>query len=234
MPPPDAASASGVPDETGAAVRLARLDEESAWLAHLGPEEARRAAEIANATVRARFVVSRGLRRSLLAGCTGHAAGELEFEEEPGEKPRLTDARGWDFNISHAGDHVVVAAARGPVGIDIERIRPVGDMAAIVQRYFHPDECAAWSGLAEECREEAFFLLWSAREAAMKCASLGLAKGIAVTRVEPAIIARASCAAHVAGRTLRLWRLDAPPGCVMFLARGGEMSAAPVSPALRT
>lgn len=233
MPPPDAASACGVPDETGAIVRLARLDEEKSWLALLGPEEARRAAEIVNPVMRARFVVSRGLRRSLLAECTGRGAAELEFDEEAGEKPRLADSGGWDFNMSHSGDYVAVAAARDPVGIDLETIRPVGDMAAIVQRYFHPDECAAWNAVEVGRREEAFFLLWSAREAAVKCAGLGLAKGIAVTRVDPAILASGAGPAVVAGRALRLWRGAAPPGCVMFLARGAEMSAAPVSLAPR-
>ena len=223
MPPPDAASACRVPDETGATVRLARLDEEQVWSSRLLPEEARRAAEIVNPVMRARFVVSRGLRRSLLADCTGRAADELVFDEMAGEKPRLEESRGWDFNVSHSGDYVAVAAARGSVGIDLEFIRPVGDMAAIVRRYFHPDESAAWRAVEVGRREEAFFLLWSAREAAMKCAGLGLAKGIAVTRVEPAIIARASCAAHVAGQTLRVWRAAAPPGCVMFLARGGSL-----------
>lgn len=221
MPPPDAASACRVPDETGATVRLARLDEEQVWSSRLLPEEARRAAEIVNPVMRARFVVSRGLRRSLLADCTGRAADELVFDEMAGEKPRLEESRGWDFNVSHSGDYVAVAAARGSVGIDLEFIRPVGDMAAIVRRYFHPDESAAWRAVEVGRREEAFFLLWSAREASMKCAGLGLAKGIAVTRVDPVILDVRTAGASVSAARLHLHRCGAPPGYVMVTARGG-------------
>ena len=218
MPPPDAAIGHDVPG--GAAVRLARLDEEQSWLAHLGPAETRRAAEIANPVMRARFAVSRGLRRSLLADCTGRAPAGMVFVEEPGEKPRLADAGGWDFNVSHSGDCVAVAAARGPVGVDLEMIRPVSDMAAIVGRYFHPDECAAWREVPEGYRATAFFWLWSAREAAMKCAGLGLAKGIAVTRVDRAIIAGDEGGGRAGKMPVRLRKLDAPRGYVAVLARG--------------
>ena len=199
-------------------VRTAHIREESQWTGSLAPAEALRARTISGPAVRARFVVSRGLRRQLLASCTGIAAGDLEFREPPGEKPVLARAAGWEFNISHAGDVVAVAAARGHVGVDVERIRPVHEMASIVDRYFHPDEARAWRSLTESAREEGFFVLWSAREAAMKCAGLGLAKGMAVTRVEPEILTNGTAAATVGALQVQLLRRECEAGYVMIVA----------------
>jgi 4'-phosphopantetheinyl transferase len=201
-------------------VRLACLNEAPRWREKLTPGERARAEAIRNDANRARFVVSRGLRRELLAQCTGRPAGELEFVEDGGSKPRLAAGLTWDFNVSHAGDHVAVAARERPVGIDIEVVRGVSDMAAIVGRYFHADEAAAWRGMDDAERVAGFFVLWSAREAAMKCAGLGLAKGMAVTRVDPVILQTDEAAAVAGGGVVRLRRLNAPPGCVLMLALG--------------
>ncbi len=220
LPATHAGSNRAAQGERDAMVRLAHLDEQQSWLPYLDAGEARQARERSREVMRARFVVSRGLRRKLLAGCTGRAPGELEFIEQPGMKPRLADPCGWDFNLSHAGDYVAVAAGRGPVGIDLERMRPVREMASLVRRYFHTDECAAWEALADERREVAFFVLWSAREAAMKCAGMGLAKGSGVTRVDPLILESVTAAANVAAVSLTLRRFEAPAGYVLVLARG--------------
>ncbi len=201
-------------------LRVARLDEADAWCHLLSGAEARRAEELKNEAVRRRFILSRSLRRDLLSACTGLLPSVLHFIEDGEGKPRLVDPHGWDFNVSHAGDYVVVVAGQDAVGIDLEMIREVREMTAIVERYFHPDEAAAWRTLEEACREEAFFVLWSAREAAMKCAGLGLAKAMEITRVDPAIISGRTAGATVGPRTVGLQRLEAPTGYVMVLAAG--------------
>lgn len=169
---------------------------------------------------RKRFIVSRGLRRQLLSECLGRTPCSLEFDGKPGEKPRLLKADGWDFNASHAGDHVAVAAGRQRLGLDLEMIRPVRNMASIVRRYFHRDEAAAWANLPDERQTAGFFVLWSAREAAVKCAGLGLAKGLALTKVEPSILREDAAHAVVGGLTMRLRRLEIRAGYVMMLAEG--------------
>lgn len=203
-------------------VRVARLDEVATWSRLLSPEERERAEGLSNGTMRARFMVSRGLRRAVLAGCTGRPAEDLLFREDEGEKPRLEAAVGWDFNLSHAGDYVAVAVARGPVGIDLEQMRVVRQMAALVRRFFHEDEATVWERLPDgEERREAFFVLWSAREAAMKCRGLGLARGLAVTRVDPTMITHRKAGARVGADPVQLERLSAPAGYVMVVAQGG-------------
>lgn len=201
-------------------VRMAALGEVVAWEKFLTAGERERVGKISHETLRARFVVSRGLRRAVLAECTGRPAGDLEFYEDGESKPRLVDGEGWDFNLSHAGDYVVVVAGRMAVGVDLEKVREVREMSALVTRYFSAEEAAAWTALDDGLRQEAFFVLWSAREAAMKCAGLGLAKGLAVTRVDPAILTQPAADAVVGAMAVRVERREAPAGYVMMLARG--------------
>lgn len=215
--------ASGDAGSTGfessdAVLRLASLAQVEEFAGWLTPEESAHAARMANALLRARFVVSRGLRRQVLAGCTGVPGGELVFIEQGGGKPRLAGDHGWDFNLSHAGERVAFAARRGPVGIDLEYHREVRSQAEIVRRYFHPDEARAWLRLPDNRRSAAFFLFWSAREAAMKCVGLGLAKGTAVTRIDPSLLDAGVALGRVEDRSLSVSVLDAPDGYTMLVA----------------
>ncbi len=199
-------------------LRMAALEEEEQFAAWLTPSETAQAARMVNPALRTRFIVSRGLRRQLLSECTGREPGSLQFAEDGVVKPRLLEAGEWDFNISHAGDYVAVAARRGAVGIDLEQHREVREQAAIVKRYFHADEAMAWRRLPKARREGSFFVLWSAREAAMKCAGLGLAKGISITRVDPAILEQAEAPARVGDISLVVRILDAPEGYTLAVA----------------
>jgi len=197
-------------------LQLAALGEAQEFAGLLTAAENTQAARIPNEALRTRFVVSRGLRRRMLAECTGIAAAALEFQDAPG-KPRLLGAGDWDFNLSHAGNHVAVAARRGSVGVDLEQHREVRDAALIVRRYFHADEAQAWRRLRKDRRPSAFFLFWSAREAAMKCAGLGLARGISVTRVDPGLLESGQGHAHVGDMSLQAMKVDAPDGYTLVV-----------------
>ena len=194
---------------------LHQAEEFSVWLTSW---ERDRAACLPDGPSRTRFVVSRGMRRQMLSACTGRPARTLEFEEDGTAKPRLVDGEGWDFNLSHAGEHVAVVVRRGAVGIDLEHHREVRDQQGIVSRYFHPDEAQAWQRLPAELQAGAFFRLWSAREAAMKCAGLGLARGIGVTRIDPGFVETGAARARVGERIFTVNVLAAPAGCTLVVA----------------
>lgn len=157
----------------------------------------------------------------MLADATGLLPSGIAFAAWEEGKPRALNAADWDFNVSHSGDYVAVAVGREQVGMDLEQMRPVREAEAIVDRYFHPDEAAAWRSLVPGLREEAFFVLWSAREAAMKCVGLGLARGLAATRVEQSILTGWSAQALVDGNVVKLRRLEAPRGYVAVVAQAG-------------
>jgi 4'-phosphopantetheinyl transferase len=200
-------------------LRLAKLEEAAAFEGVLTAAEREQASSVSNPSQRSRFVVSRGLRRAMLSDCTGVSADSLVFSHDGEGTPRVQGPTGWDFNISHAGDYVAVLVGRGSVGVDIEQCREVRDMESIVDRYFHPEEQAAWHGLPPARQPAAFFLLWSAREAAMKCAGLGLAKGLSITRVDPGILERGRGTAWVGDRLLQARALPAPEGYALVVCR---------------
>lgn len=54
----------------------------------------------------------------------------------------------------------------------------------------------------------------------MKCTGRGLAKGLSITRVAPAILDEDEVPAHVGGAELSLRRLEAPQGYVAVVAQG--------------
>jgi phosphopantetheine--protein transferase-like protein len=207
----------------GLQLKVSSLAEEAAWAVWLDRAESAQVAALADPVRRARFVVSRGMRRKVLADLLRRAPGMLAFAEPQGAKPRLLDdGGGWDFNLSHAGDLVALVAGRGAVGVDLEKIRPVREMADLVARYFHPDEAEAWQAVSADSREEAFFVLWSAREAAVKCSGAGLARGMAVTRVDPGILEKGRGLAVTGQEVVQLQRIAAPAGYVLVTAQAQD------------
>jgi 4'-phosphopantetheinyl transferase len=122
---------------------------------------------------RARYLAAHALVRLVLGG-TGAAAARLRFDRtcrcgRPHGKPSLPG--GPAFSLSHAGDLVGVAVRTdGPVGLDVERIRDVGDLAALAAHVYSPAER---NGDVPD--EAAFFRTWTRKEALVKATGDGLA-----------------------------------------------------------
>ncbi|ANI31770.1 hypothetical protein PL78_18350 [Yersinia entomophaga] len=73
------------------------------------------------------------------------------------------------FNISHSGDFVFVAVSdKGPIGCDIEVIRPRTGAIEIAQHYFCEAEYLWLAAQPAENVMMAFWRLWTAREARLK------------------------------------------------------------------
>lgn len=84
---------------------------------------------------------------------------ELGFSLGPFGKPSLTGFL-HHFNLSHAGEWAVVAVSyQGPVGVDIERIRPDVDIAKLLVRIGEP---------APNVPAAELFQIWARREARTK------------------------------------------------------------------
>ena len=70
----------------------------------------------------------------------------------------------------------------GPVGADVERIRPFANATDIVKRFFSPRELARYLQLSDADKVPAFFDLWTRKEAMLKASGEGI--GGALDRVE--------------------------------------------------
>lgn len=79
-----------------------------------------------------------------------------EIRREAGGKPYFPGYPSLHFNLSHSRGAAVCALHSQPVGIDIERLRP------------------APRRLARGMADEAFFRLWTAKEATVKRAGRGI------------------------------------------------------------
>jgi len=92
----------------------------------------------------------------------------LKFALHEKGKPYLASEPEIRFNLSHSREMALVAVAREiEVGVDIERVRPLPEYAAIAQRFFPPDTAPPKS-----VRD--FFRHWTRFEALLKAHGAGL------------------------------------------------------------
>jgi 4'-phosphopantetheinyl transferase len=132
---------------------------------------------------RARALVSRAGLRLLLAGYLNLPAASVAFAVEGAGKPRLAGTGAVSFNLSHSGAYAAAAVSRGrELGIDIEEIRPDIAWRDIATRFFSPEETAWLDSMPEP---EAFFRMWTAKEAVLKAVGMGLAAPLDRIRVRP-------------------------------------------------
>lgn len=142
------------------------------------PERAR-AARFVFPQHRARFTVAHGVLRCLLAAYMGHAPQALRFAAAAHGKPALADPQGLTFSLSHSADGVAVAVAADlDVGIDIELPHAMNARDGFVVRFFSAAENQDYFALDPAQRDDAFFRLWTRKEAFLKGIGLGLSRAL--------------------------------------------------------
>jgi len=142
----------------------------------LTTDERERAERYKVAKARHQFVTGRGLLRRLLGECLGIAPPEVPITFTGAGKPVLADAaRGLHFNVTHTDGLALIALARRPVGVDVERLRAVSNPEGLVGRFFSSAERAAYLDLPAELRTAGFFRGWTCKEALIKASGLSVA-----------------------------------------------------------
>lgn len=153
--------------------------------ATLSPEEWLRASRFHFERDRERFIATRGLLRTILAGYTGTAAAELNFTTGAHGKPELDGlANSLRFNLSHSDDLMLLAATHfREVGVDLEFMRANLPFETLADHYFDPEEAWDLRLLPAAQRAWKFYDTWTCTEARLKAGGTGLAHGFQV--VEP-------------------------------------------------
>lgn len=147
--------------------------------------ERRRAEGILHEPSRLLHVAARVLVRERLGERLGVDPSRLRFQAGRHGKPRLAppwDSSGWEFNLSHTGDRVVLALARGrAVGVDVERLEPIppDEMARLAESFFSPAERSALQSVDAARAGDAFLRTWTRKEAVLKAAGEGLSPDLA-------------------------------------------------------
>lgn len=189
--------------------------------------ERERAARFARDGDRARFVATRSALRGLLAAYLDVAAQAIELGTGAHGKPGVAAPPGAiRFNLSHSGDCALIAIARGrEVGVDVERIRPLGELDTLIARYASPAERAVLAACPEDDRLRAFFDLWTLKEAYLKGCGDGLLRDLAGIEVALGSAPMRLAAVHDRPEDRARWRLeplDAGEGYAAALAVEGE------------
>ncbi|PYX86503.1 MAG: phosphopantetheine-protein transferase [Acidobacteria bacterium] len=141
----------------------------------LSGDELERAARFRFQQDHDRFVASRSILRSLLAGYLATDPSSLRFRYAEKGKPDLPSSPELQFNVAHSGEIILWAFARERrVGIDVEEIRTDFSTQEIAERFFSPAERQALCSLAASRRHQAFFHCWTRKEAFVKATGDGL------------------------------------------------------------
>ncbi len=155
-----------------------RLTEIGPALAFLAPDERERMNCFAHPRDRHLFAWSRSVMRSVLASYLGCQCGELCFTVNAYGKPVL-QTNGANvplhFNLSHSRGAIALAVSGGRlVGVDVEERERKVDFLGLAQRYFTAEEARHLKMLNEPERADAFFAIWTLKEAYVKGIGRGL------------------------------------------------------------
>ena len=186
---------------------VARVSE---FEASLSDEEIERAELFRLPEPRNRFVISRGILRSLLSRYLNVTPESLSFRYSDSGKPLLAAEHTADirFNLTHSGSLVVYAIAQGrDVGIDVEDGNREVSHDRIARRFLAAAEVEQLEAIPGDRRKEAFLRCWTRKEAYVKAKGEGILtsppSSFAVSLDQPALL-------HVDGdaEEIERWRLE--------------------------
>jgi 4'-phosphopantetheinyl transferase len=145
-----------------------------AWEQLLSAEEATRSKRYIFDADRLRFVARRGILRQLLGRYTGMDPAGISYRTNPYGKLSLS-SHPLSFNLSNSQSRIAFAfTLEKRVGVDIEQVRPLPDLTRLVECWFSPEEQGGLSSLAPALQVEAFFHIWTQKEAFIKAHGKGL------------------------------------------------------------
>ncbi|MEU4656062.1 4'-phosphopantetheinyl transferase superfamily protein [Streptomyces sp. NPDC023723] len=158
----------------------------------LGPGERERAGTMRDRAAADRFVVARGLLRSVLAVRLGVPPPDVPLVARcPGcgaadhGPVRLAGAGGprWSLSVAHTGVLVAVAVGErtGPLGVDVETARRAARVEELAPRLFGPGQHPLLARLPVPVRRAAVLAAWTAAESYAK--ATGTALGPALARM---------------------------------------------------
>lgn len=181
LPPSDLALSS---DEIH--IWLADLDQSESQLHKLiqtlSVEERMRAEKYLFERDRKKYLLRRGILRTLLGSYLNVEPGRLQFQYGKYGKPVLADTFGKEmlhFNLSHSDELALFAFARHrEIGVDIEHIGEISEMELIAERFFSRRENDSIRSLPEEQKKESFIKGWTCKEAFIKAVGDGLSRAL--------------------------------------------------------
>lgn len=117
-------------------------------------------------------------RRHLLSDLLGCAADQLQIMHDDVGKPCLPGFPDVEISFSDSeGWNALTLSRTGPVGVDVEFVRPVSWEPMLNMLAQDEEACAIRAVLAERAGLDTFFRCWTAKEAILKAVGTGLKGG---------------------------------------------------------
>jgi len=159
-------------------VRLDRDDSTVGRLTtFLSPDEQQRARGYHFARDRKRFIVRRGILRTILARYVEMPPQELQLATGKFGKPELSDVchSPPKFSLTHSQGMAMIALAQTScVGVDLECVQPLPDLGSMINVCLSPSERGNLQALPHSLRLECFYRYWTCKEAWLKALGVGL------------------------------------------------------------
>jgi 4'-phosphopantetheinyl transferase len=129
--------------------------------------------------LRRRHVVSRGMLRLILSTFNGQNPRAIRICTGSRGKPYVA-GDGPHFSLSRSSDVALVAITNsGPIGVDIERVRPDLGIDSFACAFVASPEVARIQSLPIGSRTRAWFQVWTRLEAVAKASGEGLLEYVA-------------------------------------------------------
>lgn len=201
-------------------LRLSSEKADRLW-AILSEDERKRAARFLATKDQDRFVVSRGLLRTLLGGYLSCTPQAIRFQYNYSGKPFLADDLNTDnlqFNLSHSEDVLLLGITQGHrIGVDVERLDSGADCLPLAKNFFAAAEYEALTTLHLSEQNAAWFRSWTVKEAYLKAVGVGLRQPLDSVEVSvtemPARLLRIAGDASEAAR----WQTQTVTPCAGFV-----------------
>lgn len=149
----------------------------------LSMEELRKANSFQFEKDRNKYIIGKGLTRTLLSRFYLNTdARQVDFCYGKNGKPFLKEEINPNrvvFNVSHSHELVTIAVSVDKIlGIDVEYLRHIDDLEAIVFRFFSEIEKNWFGKIPKEKTLDAFYFMWTRKEAYTKSLGMGLGENL--------------------------------------------------------
>jgi 4'-phosphopantetheinyl transferase len=126
---------------------------------------------------RDRYAFTHAQLRRILGVYLGRLPSEIAFEVNSFGKPAVAGEASFHFSLSHSQSVAVVAITHeGPVGMDVEDVRPIE--AEVATAHFSTAELADLSRLSGDAWLAGFYRCWTRKEAILKAEGVGLHRAL--------------------------------------------------------
>jgi len=150
----------------------------------LDAKDRERAARFHFAEDRARYILGRGLARNILGLYLQRAPERIEIDSTDRGQPYFPGDETMRFSITHTHDLVAIAlTANVRVGIDIEYMERKLNLKDLAERILSAKDFSEFQALPKPEKQEAFFRVWTRKEAYLKATGEGISEGLKMISV---------------------------------------------------